>query len=261
MKIFAIAALGIGLVCLVSLTHGKIEQYKMAIEEKGTRYQEEIEVDEDEDVEVFRVPRHNDVEAADFYHDFKMGVTVTRLLSRKACHISKLDPSLSSPKKLKADLDLVASRGEDIPTVTDSSVEMITGPANRLLLTKEILDFCGSLPIYNTEHTKMDLSHGNGTAIIHNRRQKRQLVLTQTGRSCLLTVDPTADPLKYVKEGNCDHHSKAKTWNLNCKLLLAYTSCFYFVTCTTQLPVKASWLCKSVHKSSSSPVCCDFICP
>ena len=58
----------------------------------------------------------------------------------------------------------VASRGEDIPTVTDSSIEIITGPANRLLLTKEILDFCGSLPIYNTEHTKMDLSHGNGTA-------------------------------------------------------------------------------------------------
>ena len=44
----------------------------MAIEEKGTRYQEQIDVSEDEDVEVFRVPRHNDVEAADFYHDFKM---------------------------------------------------------------------------------------------------------------------------------------------------------------------------------------------
>ncbi|XP_068682582.1 uncharacterized protein [Montipora foliosa] len=259
MKIFAIAAFGIGLVCLVSLTHGKTEQYKMAIEEKGTRYQEEIELDEDDEVEVFRVPKHNDVEAADFYHDFKMGVTVTRLLSRKACHISKLDPSLSSPKKLKADLDLVASRGEDVPTVTDSSVEMITGPANRLLLTKKILDFCGSLPIYNTEHTKMDLSHGNGTAIVRNRRQKRQLVLTQTGRSCLKTVDSSADPLQYVKDGNC--LNTPEKWNLSCKLLLAFTSCFHFITCTTQYPARASWVCQSVHRSSSSPICCDFICP
>ncbi len=28
---------------------------------------------------------------------------------------------------------------------------MVSGPANRLLLTQDILDFCGALPIYNTE--------------------------------------------------------------------------------------------------------------
>lgn len=27
----------------------------------------------------------------------------------------------------------------------------VTGPANRLLLPKKALDFCGALPIYNTE--------------------------------------------------------------------------------------------------------------
>lgn len=44
----------------------------MAIEEKGTPFAEEIDIDEDQDVEVFRVPAHNDVDGADFYHDFKM---------------------------------------------------------------------------------------------------------------------------------------------------------------------------------------------
>ena len=63
--------------CLFSQFILQIEQYKMAIEEKGTRYQEHIEVDEDEDVEVFRVPRHNDIEAADFHHDIKMVSIVT----------------------------------------------------------------------------------------------------------------------------------------------------------------------------------------
>ena len=44
----------------------------MAIEEKGTPFAEEIDIDEDQDVEVFRVPAHNDIDGADFYHDFKM---------------------------------------------------------------------------------------------------------------------------------------------------------------------------------------------
>lgn len=40
--------------------------------EKGTPFAEQIDVDEKENVEVFRVPAHNDVEGADFYHDFNM---------------------------------------------------------------------------------------------------------------------------------------------------------------------------------------------
>lgn len=43
----------------------------MALEESGTKFTERIEVDEEQEVEVFRVPAHNNVEGADFYHDFK----------------------------------------------------------------------------------------------------------------------------------------------------------------------------------------------
>jgi len=43
----------------------------MALEENGTKFTERIEIDEEEDVEVFRVPAHNNAEGADFYHDFK----------------------------------------------------------------------------------------------------------------------------------------------------------------------------------------------
>ena len=50
----------------------------------------------------------------------------------------------------------------DLPNETNASLVMITGPANRRLLTKEILKFCGALPIYNTEHIKVDLSDENG---------------------------------------------------------------------------------------------------
>ena len=44
----------------------------MDLVEKGTPFSEEIDIDKKNDVEVFRVPPHNDVEGADFYHDFKL---------------------------------------------------------------------------------------------------------------------------------------------------------------------------------------------
>ena len=44
----------------------------MEIVEKGTAFTQEIEVDEEKNIEIFRVPAHNDVDGADFYHDFKM---------------------------------------------------------------------------------------------------------------------------------------------------------------------------------------------
>ena len=47
-------------------------RYRMTLEEKGTPFAEEIDIDEDQDAEVFRVPAHNDIDGADFYHDFKM---------------------------------------------------------------------------------------------------------------------------------------------------------------------------------------------
>lgn len=43
----------------------------MALEEGGTKFTETIEVDEEKEVEVFRVPAHNNVQGAEFYHDFK----------------------------------------------------------------------------------------------------------------------------------------------------------------------------------------------
>ena len=57
----------------------------------------------------------------------------------------------------------VSSLADDLPVVSESNAVMIHGQANRLLLTKAILDFCEALPIYNTEHTKIELTNGTET--------------------------------------------------------------------------------------------------
>lgn len=43
----------------------------MNILEQGTTFTEEIDIDVSQKMEIFRVPSHNDVEGADYYHDFK----------------------------------------------------------------------------------------------------------------------------------------------------------------------------------------------
>ena len=50
----------------------QVDHYSMPFVENGTSYSEQIEVDENGGVVIFRVPDHNDVDAADFYNDFKM---------------------------------------------------------------------------------------------------------------------------------------------------------------------------------------------
>lgn len=55
-----------------SALSGKTEDFKLRITEKETNFVEQIAIDEDNDIEYFSVPAHNDVLAADFLFDFKM---------------------------------------------------------------------------------------------------------------------------------------------------------------------------------------------
>ena len=40
---------------------------------------------------------------------------------------------------------------------------VVTGPADRSELSKEILNFCGALPIYKTENSEKPIRDENGT--------------------------------------------------------------------------------------------------
>lgn len=225
----------------------------MALEESGTKFTERIEVNEDKEVEVFRVPAHNNVEGADFYHDFKKRLTVTKILSRKVCYISELDLSVSPPAQLKADLEQASSLADDLPVVSESYAVMIHGKANRLLLTKETLDFCKALPIYKTEHTKMDPA--NETAIIPKNRKEAE----SNFQFCLETLGK--DPFESVIKGNCIRPDES--WDLQCKFeqRSVLTFIYYYVSCHNQLPSgRLQDNCKSVRKSYKIPTCCDYIC-
>ncbi|XP_044177626.1 uncharacterized protein LOC114976055 [Acropora millepora] len=241
MNIVAFAIVSFAFLCLEPSARGEADRYRMAIEEKGTPFAEEIDIDEDQDVEVFRVPAHNDVDGADFYHDFKMRLTVTRIPSRKVCYISKMDPSLPAPGKLKADFDRTAVQRSPLPTVGISHSVTVTEPANRLVLTKAILDFCGALPIYKTK--TIEGVGDNGTSTLKVERLKRQT-------SMFIPCDKVAfASVISTCTGRLD---------LLCKM--RSHSCFYFVTCIDLRPRFTRWNCTDVHLTSRFAICCDVSC-
>ncbi|KAL9963203.1 hypothetical protein ACROYT_G032381 [Oculina patagonica] len=266
MKIITAAVISLAFSCLMPFSLGKVDRYKMSIVGKGTPFLEQIEVDEEQDVEVYRVPAHNNVTAADFYHDFKMGVTVTRVLSRKACYIAKMDPSVSSPKKLKGDLARAASQSSELSTTIQNNLVVVTGPANRLLLTKDILDFCGALAIYKTEVYNDPIEDGNGTITVRaagrQRRQTAVHVRANTYTSCLASVSHGhQDPLQNVKDGNC----WLSHWDLQCQMKHLDRDCYYTVDCkNTKTPTPQQddvWVCTSTHIFQLEAHCCDYVCP
>ena len=48
------------------------DRYSLGIIERGTEFKEIVEVDVDNQTEVFRVPQHNDVDAMDMMNDFNL---------------------------------------------------------------------------------------------------------------------------------------------------------------------------------------------
>ena len=48
------------------------DRYSLDILERGTEFKEIVEVDVDNQTEVFRVPQHNDVDAMDMMNDFNL---------------------------------------------------------------------------------------------------------------------------------------------------------------------------------------------
>lgn len=228
------------------------KHFNLGIREDGSDFNEDIYIDEEKGKVLLRVPTHNNIDGASFLNDFNLGLTITRIPARKACHVSKMDPEFSKPVQLKEDLTRAASQRDEMSVITKKSLLKVTGPANRSLLTKEILDFCGTFPIYNIETTEAHFtvnSNGDETP----GRVIRHRVARQTVTEYMACTPK--DPLKYIAE--CI--SRETKFDLQCKMKGG--TCYYLVKCVNQQPSRAEWKCTRVHHTNFHPICCDLICP
>jgi len=135
----------------------KVDQYILNIVENGTSVNQEVEVDEDEQTEVIRVPKRNNVDALELMNDFITGISARRDPVSMVCYVSKLDASFPSPGKMKLDMDQ-ASRQSLPNEVTAERVELrMVGFADRTALPEKLLKFCGNFPIYNIEEKEFPM--------------------------------------------------------------------------------------------------------
>lgn len=73
----------------------------------------------------------------------------TRSRNQSSRKIRKIPPARKLRQKKY--FPQAASRVGKLPVTTQRRLVMVNGPANRTLLSKKILKFCGAFPIYNTE--------------------------------------------------------------------------------------------------------------
>ncbi|XP_068696557.1 uncharacterized protein [Montipora foliosa] len=252
MRFFNIFLCIVGLTC--PFTEGENDHYNLETQEKGVTIDEDVEIDEEQNVEIFRVPAHNNVPASNFYNDFKMGVTVIKILSKKACYISKMDPSLPSPQKLKQDVKLTKSQRGSLPITKRQNLLTPMGPAHRPSLTKGVLAFCGVFPIYKAGVSPMNTSNTGEEIIWHQPRtgvrQIRHVIKPRIMRN--FTMCNHQRILAAVAE------CMAADWDLSCRV---NSGSFYFYISCNHAKVRIHWECEEFHITFATPACCNFICP
>lgn len=250
-SIFLITLNGVQVNCIT-------ESYSFRVSENGAMFTEHVEVDVDNQTEVFRVPQHNDVDAMEMMNDFREGLSVYRVPSARACYVSKLDSSLPEPGKMRVNMEQ-ASTQRSLPrhVTTKKRAWRVVGFADRLALPQKFLGFCGSFPIFTIEQTPMDSSmrlfkRGNG------RRRRSYLKRFEKFGTC--SPDGADEVLRclnkayvYKKKTKKD----AKPYELECKF--DRHLCYYVVDC---LPNGHGYYeCVLIdHPSNFIGFCCDMKC-
>ncbi|XP_078343692.1 uncharacterized protein LOC144629328 [Oculina patagonica] len=231
----------------------KVEKYAVNIVEKGTRFTEDVEVDEDKQTEVFRVPKHNNADAVEIMNDFIAGLSVRRDSVKMVCYVSELDPSFSSPGKMKLDLDQASMQSSVPDVVTKSNVWKVVGFANRSALSEKILEFCYTFLIYEikTEEISLDILNTSLRQVSGRVRSKRHHVKFELPTYMCRHSD-------HVQLENCLR--KVGHYNLNYQCKHANNYCHYTAKCYRRGPLRYDYICTYFHYVNLLGFCCTPSC-
>jgi len=127
------------------------EKFKLHISEKGAKFDEDIEIDEEKDIEYFKVPPHNELSETDNIYDFKMNITVTRVKEEGVCHISPLPSDMPRPNVLSQGLKMLSSLPPTHKIEKTIQQWKVGDMVDKWTLRPEVRDFCGQFPVYRLE--------------------------------------------------------------------------------------------------------------
>ena len=245
MKLFHVFAVLLVFLCLHCVSKANETQFKVRINERGSRFNEEIRIDEKRNIVSFMVPKHNDVDRSEVRNDFNLKLTITRLPDVGICHIKPLEKRLPSPRKLKSEMSLIKNanmRIQQQSTMVSSSEWTFDKRLNEKDLPPTVVRFCAGLPIYRLKKRSKDwvVMQGNDTT----SRKKRQ-----------------ATSFTFCPNWNSNMKCDPDEWRINCKFVVG-TTCVYWVACQTPIRKLNRDLrnCKFSH-DFSAVMCCLPTCP
>lgn len=227
--------------------NGKLEQYYLRITESGTTFSEKIEIDEEEDLEYFHVPAHNDVtEASDYLYDFKNEISVRRVKSKAICYLGPLPDDLPGPAHLKAELQGLSQAPPFEKKVVVQKYWIVSEQVDKTLLRQEVQEFCDQFPIYRLQ--EVDFNSTNKAEIDgEHRRFARALTLANlTGLGfCEKGLPPMLDcsPDDYIF-----------------RIQIGNPSCTYWLVCIFDKGARVERCEDWLHKRSTM-LCYSVSCP
>ncbi|CAH3171104.1 unnamed protein product, partial [Porites lobata] len=127
------------------------ESFKLHIKEGMARFDETIVVDEENDIEYFKVPAHNELSESDNLYDFKMNITVSRVKSDGVCHITPLPQDLPRPNILSRGFKTLTNMPPSHKIVKTIQQWRIGARVEKQTLRLEVQEFCGRFPAYRLE--------------------------------------------------------------------------------------------------------------
>ncbi|KAL9962493.1 hypothetical protein ACROYT_G031598 [Oculina patagonica] len=212
--------------------------FKLHITENGTSFDEQIEIDEERDIEYFKVPPHNELSESDNLYDFKMNITVTRVSSQRVCYISPLPPDLPRPNVLKAALKKMSTLPATHKIEKTIQQWRVGEEVADHTLRPEVQNFCGQYPVYRLEPFTADsVSVGLAHAGRTRRFGKKKFPL------CENLIPPECNP---------------NDWVYSCEI--SDGRCVYYVRCNLDQQNKILSCSDLVEHLYTAMVCCTPTC-
>ncbi|XP_078577213.1 uncharacterized protein LOC144862531 [Branchiostoma floridae x Branchiostoma japonicum] len=225
-------------------TEEKYEHFTLPINERGTKFNEEADVDHEDKIVVFSVPDHNTVSNSKVMLDYNNRVMMTLFVDKNQCLLSDMSPDMTPFERVEEGLKLVSD--PDVPTriVRKTSEEtnrrvLLDQVWDRSFLNPEMQKMCAGAEIHRVEEI-------GGEPVIEEGQSESDDGETGASRVRRLVI-------------NCPPFM----WMWRCTLRTS--SCIYYYTCDS-VPGRpgmppGSYQCTNNHIFSGSAWACTPFCP
>lgn len=145
------------------------EIFQLDIDERGTLFNETVEIDDQMKTVVYKVPSHNEIKKTDILVDYKNGYFVTRIPERGACFIQAFptadEQSLEQTRQNLKLLQYFKSKTKTaVPVKTVKTIMKLIREIPRDELSPKIAKFCGNNTSYQVREEVVPQKNGKSIA-------------------------------------------------------------------------------------------------